>query len=64
MAVGEKIKLAGNFYFKKADYVTAGVRYKKALRYLNKLHDGNVIEKGDEVEKKLLELELQCLLNR
>lgn len=52
----EKIKSAGNDFFKKEDYVTAGVRYKKALRYLNKLGESS---KGE----KSLTLELQCLLN-
>ena len=78
--VGEDIKSSGNMYFKKEDFVTAGMKYKKALRYLNKLHEPceeNTFGEGrsppttlptpidltTEQEKKLLQLELNCLLN-
>lgn len=62
MQVGEQIKSSGNIYFKKEDFVNAGRKYKKALRYLNKLHDSN--EMTEEIEKKVLNAEVPCLLNR
>lgn len=80
--VGEDIKSSGNLFFKKEDFITAGIKYKKALRYLNKLHEPMEEAKiGDnktavapttlptpvdltpDQEKRLLQLELNCLLN-
>jgi hypothetical protein len=61
LQIGEKIKSSGNFYFKKEDFVNANRKYKKALRYLNKLHESDM---SDEIEKRILSLELPCLLNR
>ena len=59
--MGEKIKSSGNMYFKSEDFVKANRKYKKALRYLNKLHDSDL---NEEIEKKVLSQELPCLLNR
>lgn len=61
LQIGEKIKSSGNLYFKKEDFVNANRKYKKALRYLNKLHESDM---SDEMEKRILSLELPCLLNR
>ena len=79
LRVGEQIKGSGNVFFKKEDYVNAGSKYKKALRYLNKLHDSSEESDNDlntspkqlapppdltpDQEKQLLQLELNCLLN-
>lgn len=60
--VGQKIKMSGNFHFKKENYTLATTKYKKALRYLNRLHDEGVDMTADQ-EKKLLELQANCLLN-
>lgn len=58
---GQKIKISGNYHFKKENYTLATNKYKKALRYLNRLHDGE--EMSSEQEKRLLELQANCLLN-
>jgi len=67
VSIGEKIKASGNLYFKKEEFILAGSKYKKALRYLNKLHDdhedGSAPTLSLEQEKRLLQLELNCLLN-
>jgi hypothetical protein len=55
LQIGEKIKSSGNFYFKKEDFVNANRKYKKALRYLNKLHESDM---SDEIEKRILSEEL------
>ncbi|KFM57362.1 Peptidyl-prolyl cis-trans isomerase D, partial [Stegodyphus mimosarum] len=59
--VAERIKLSGNIYFKKEDFVTANMKYKKALRYLNKLHEVN--EANTELEKRMNALVVPCILN-
>ena len=61
LQIGDKIKSSGNLYFKKEDFINANRKYKKALRYLNKLHDNDL---NEETEKKVLSQELPCLLNR
>lgn len=60
--VGEVIKNSGNVFFKKGDFVAAGSKYKKALRYLNKFHDEETSLTPEE-EKNLIHLEVNCLLN-
>ncbi|XP_054163987.1 peptidyl-prolyl cis-trans isomerase D-like [Oppia nitens] len=60
LEIGDKIKISGNLYFKNEDFVNANRKYKKALRYLNKLHDNDL---NDETEKRVLNQELPCLLN-
>ncbi|GBN90778.1 Peptidyl-prolyl cis-trans isomerase D [Araneus ventricosus] len=59
--VAEQVKMSGNAFFKKEDYVTANMKYKKALRYLNKLHEVN--EEDTELEKRLNAVVLPCILN-
>lgn len=59
--MGQKIKLSGNYHFKREDYTRATSKYKKALRYLNRLHDE--VAMNEEQEKKLLQLQANCLLN-
>ena len=61
LKVGEKIKSSGNVYFKNVDFINANRKYKKALRYLTKLHDNDL---NEETEKRVLSQELPCLLNR
>ncbi|XP_054722519.1 peptidyl-prolyl cis-trans isomerase D-like [Uloborus diversus] len=61
LKVADKIKLSGNIYFRKEDYVNANMKYKKALRYLNKLHETN--EASPNVEKRMNVLVLPCILN-
>lgn len=61
-SAAEVIKNSGNLFFKKGDYVSAGSKYKKALRYLNKFHDEETTLKPDD-EKNLSNLEVNCLLN-
>lgn len=59
--IGEFIKNTGNVLFKAERYVEANGKYEKALRYLNKMHDGDITE---EIEQQLLAIEVPCLLNR
>ncbi|XP_055928639.1 peptidyl-prolyl cis-trans isomerase D-like [Argiope bruennichi] len=59
--VAEQVKLSGNGFFRKEDYVTANMKYKKALRYLNKLHEVNEVDA--ELEKRLNAVVLPCILN-
>ncbi|KAG8198691.1 hypothetical protein JTE90_015515 [Oedothorax gibbosus] len=59
--VAEQIKMSGNFFFKRQDFVTSNMKYKKALRYLNKLHEANEIDPS--LEKSLNALVLPCILN-
>jgi hypothetical protein len=61
LQIGEHIKGSGNSYFKNEDFVNANHKYKKALRYLNKLHDNDL---NDDVTKRVVSQELPCLLNR
>ncbi|XP_037568923.1 peptidyl-prolyl cis-trans isomerase D-like isoform X1 [Dermacentor silvarum] len=61
MCVAEKIRQSGNYYFRKEDYVSANAKYKKALRYLNKLHEVNELSK--EQESKIASVVLPCILN-
>ncbi|CAG2104645.1 unnamed protein product [Medioppia subpectinata] len=60
LQIGEKIKTAGNMCFKNEDIVNANSKYKKALRYLNKLHDNDL---NDDITKRVVAQELPCLLN-
>lgn len=56
----KKIKDSGNVYFAKKNYVDAGRKYKKALRYylwMNKQH------MADTLYASLLDLRLVLLLN-
>ncbi|XP_015782732.1 peptidyl-prolyl cis-trans isomerase D [Tetranychus urticae] len=57
----EKMKAAGNKFYMKEAFTTACSKYAKALRYLNKLHDEDKMNKEDE--KRVTELQFQCLLN-
>lgn len=59
-SIAQAIKVAGNIFYKREDYVRANLKYKKALRYLNKLHEQDI---SPEVEQRLLTLEMPCLLN-
>lgn len=59
--VAEKIKQSGNHYFRREDYVRANSKYKKALRYLNRLHEVNDLSK--EQEGKIVMVVLPCILN-
>ncbi|XP_023224831.1 LOW QUALITY PROTEIN: peptidyl-prolyl cis-trans isomerase D-like [Centruroides sculpturatus] len=59
--IANAIKSSGNIYFNKEDFVTANLKYKKALRYLNRLHEVNDLKK--EEEKKLSSIVLPCILN-
>ncbi|CAN8033166.1 unnamed protein product [Ixodes persulcatus] len=61
MCVAEKIRQSGNHYFRKEDFVKAHSKYKKALRYLNKLHEVNELSK--EQESKIAAVVLPCILN-
>ncbi|KAM7290115.1 peptidyl-prolyl cis-trans isomerase 7 isoform X2 [Ixodes scapularis] len=61
MCVAEKIRQSGNHYFRKEDFVRAHSKYKKALRYLNKLHEVNELSK--EQESKIAAVVLPCILN-
>lgn len=58
----EIIKIAGNELFKRDAYKQAKLKYEKALRYLNKMHESADI--GAEAEQRLSTLEVPCLLNR
>lgn len=60
--IAEGIKTSGNKFFKSEQYVKANFKYKKALRYLNKLHENENIT--PEIEQRLLAVEIPCLLNR
>lgn len=59
--VANDIKSSGNIYFNKENFVTANLKYKKALRYLNRLHEVNDLKKDEE--KKLSSIVLPCILN-
>ena len=59
--VAEMIKNAGNVLFRQELYKSANLKYEKALRYLNKLHESDI---GPETEQRLVTLEIPCLLNR
>lgn len=59
--VAEKIKSSGNSYFKRGDYELAARKYKKALNYLNRIHDTNELS-GDD-ENKIVAITLHCILN-
>ncbi|KAK8787714.1 cyclophilin 40 isoform X3 [Amblyomma americanum] len=61
MCVAEKIRQSGNHYFRKEEYVSANAKYKKALRYLNRLHEVNELSK--EQESKIAVVVLPCILN-
>ncbi|RWS29765.1 Peptidyl-prolyl cis-trans isomerase D-like protein [Leptotrombidium deliense] len=61
LEIGQKIKSAGNHFFKNEDYVKAKSKYKKALRYLSKFHESGDLSKEDE--QSVVSLELPCLLN-
>lgn len=61
LQVAEKIKQSGNFYFRREDYINANMKYKKSLRYLNKLHEANDLSK--EEDKKISDVVLPCILN-
>ncbi|XP_076368141.1 peptidyl-prolyl cis-trans isomerase D-like isoform X2 [Tachypleus tridentatus] len=61
LQISEMIKRSGNLYFRKQDYVMAHVKYKKALRYLNKLQEVNDLQKDEE--KKVIAYVLPCILN-
>ncbi|XP_064482272.1 peptidyl-prolyl cis-trans isomerase D-like [Ornithodoros turicata] len=61
LIVAEKIKQSGNHYFRKEDFVRANSKYKKALRYLNKLHEVNDLSK--EQETQIVVVVLPCILN-
>ncbi|GFS41653.1 peptidyl-prolyl cis-trans isomerase D [Trichonephila inaurata madagascariensis] len=59
--VAEQVKISGNSFFRKEDFITANMKYKKALRYLNKLHEVNEVD--EVLEKRLNALVLPCILN-
>ncbi|KAL3211954.1 hypothetical protein MRX96_008212 [Rhipicephalus microplus] len=61
MCVAEKIRQSGNRYFRKEEYVSANAKYKKALRYLNRLHEVNDLSK--EQESRIASVVLPCILN-
>lgn len=60
--VAENIKATGNKYFKQQDYIEANRKYKKALRYLNRLHEVNEDIDKDE-DKNVVNVVLPCILN-
>lgn len=59
--IAEKIKVSGNAWFKKGDYETADKKYKKSLRYLDKLQEIN--ELTHEEEQSINVIILPCILN-
>ncbi|GIY43398.1 peptidyl-prolyl cis-trans isomerase D [Caerostris darwini] len=59
--VAGQVKISGNAFFRKEDYITANMKYKKALRYLNKLHEVNEVDY--DLEKRLNTVVLPCILN-
>ncbi|GIX82467.1 peptidyl-prolyl cis-trans isomerase D [Caerostris extrusa] len=59
--VAGQVKISGNAFFRKEDYITANMKYKKALRYLNKLHEINEVDY--DLEKRLNTVVLPCILN-
>lgn len=61
MCVAEKIRQSGNHYFRREDYILANAKYKKALRYLNRLHEVNELSK--EQESQIAVVVLPCILN-
>ncbi|UYV78225.1 PPID [Cordylochernes scorpioides] len=63
LEAAEIIKGAGNHFYKKEDYVKAGAKYKKALRYLNKIEEDKGGELSPEEETKLNKYILPCILN-
>lgn len=60
--IGEAIKKSGNHFYKKEEYQKARGKYKKALKYLNKLHEINNL--SPDQDKRNVTLELNLLLNR
>lgn len=61
LQIAEQIKSSGNTFFKKGDFVAANMKYKKALRYLNELHEVN--EANSDLVKRMNSLVLPCILN-
>ncbi|XP_042897020.1 peptidyl-prolyl cis-trans isomerase D [Parasteatoda tepidariorum] len=61
LCIAEKIKWAGNIYFKKDDYYSAVRKYKKSLRYLNKLHE--LHENVPNLDKRTSPIVVPCILN-
>lgn len=60
LQVSDSVRVAGNAFFRHGEHMIALFKYKKSLRYLNKLHESDI---SNETEQKLLALEIPCLLN-
>ncbi|XP_071439068.1 peptidyl-prolyl cis-trans isomerase D isoform X3 [Hetaerina americana] len=55
-----KIKDSGNYYFAKNNFVDAGRKYKKALRYLDCLSSSDLKESDSKITNEIMH---NCLLN-